>query len=204
MGRRPNQGPTREGVGKVSLPADAVLLVIDVQEGFDDPRWGRRNNPGAEGNIARLLQAWRRTGRPVVFVRHDSREPGSPLAPGSPGNRIKPEVAPLDGETVLAKHAHGPFVGTDLEQRLRAAGWRTVVVTGLTTDHCCSTTARMAADMGFETYVVSDATATFDRRGPDGRVFEADLVHAAELAALHGEFARVVTTRELLQELGEE
>ncbi len=187
----------------MSLPHDAVLLVIDVQEGFDDPRWGRRNNPDAEANIARLLQAWRRTGRPVVFVRHDSRVPGSPLAPGTPGNRIKAVVAPIGSEVVVSKSVHSAFIGTDLEGRLRGQGWRTVVVTGLTTDHCCSTTARMANNLGFETCFVADATATFDRQGPGGQVFAAEVVHAVELAALHGEFARVVTTEQLLREAGE-
>jgi nicotinamidase-related amidase len=181
------------------LGRDAALLIIDVQQGFDEPALGRRNNPGAEGNIARLLAAWRDSGRPVFHVQHLSTDPGSPLRPGQPGVEIKDLVRPRGGEPVIPKRVNSAFIGTDLEARLRQAGIAVLVIAGLTTDHCVSTTVRMAGNLGFRTYLVGDATATFDRVGPDGRPHRAEEVHAISLASLHGEFATVVDTAAALR-----
>lgn len=187
-------------IARPTLSAAAALLVIDVQQGFDESSWwGPRNNPDAEANVARLLAAWRAAGRPVVHVQHDSRMPTSPLYPGKPGNALKPEAAPLPGEPVYRKSVNSAFIGTTLETDLRKRGIDTLVIVGLTTNHCVSTTTRMAGNLGFDTYLVSDATATFDRTGPDGRTFPAALIHAVALGDLHGEFATVVDTAALLE-----
>ncbi len=173
-------------------------MIVDVQDGMDDPGWGRRNNPDAERQIARLLAAWRAGGRPVFHVQHMSAHPASPLRPGQPGNAIKRLVAPRGDEAVIRKTVNSAFIGTDLEARLRAAGIDALVIVGLTTNHCVSTTARMAGNLGFTTVVVADATAAFDLTGPDGTRFPAESVHALSLANLHGEFATVVTAADLL------
>jgi nicotinamidase-related amidase len=182
-------------------PGHETLIVIDVQKGFDDPFWGRRNNPDAEENIRRLLGAWRDAARTVIHVRHDSRSPVSPLRPGRPGNDLKDAVRPLPGEPVVAKGVNSAFIGTDLEERLRRSGSVAVVLVGLTTNHCVSTTARMAANLGFAVRVVSDATATFDGRSPFGRRIPAEEMHEVGLAELDGEFARVVDTRTAISSL---
>ncbi len=185
----------------MQLPHCTALLIVDVQQGFDvDPAFfgGARNNPRAEERMADLLAAWRATGRPVVHVRHASVNARSPLRPELPGHAFKPEVAPLPGEPQFVKSAHSSFIGTGLEEHLRGRGIGTLVVVGLTTDHCVSTTVRMACDMGFSTYLVSDATAAFDTVGPDGRRWDAETVHALSLTALHQEFATIVTAREAI------
>lgn len=182
----------------VELSQRTALLVIDVQKGFDDPVWGARNNPGAEEGISRLLAAWRRRGRPIFHAQHRSTEPRSPLRPGQDGCEIKESARPTPSEPVIPKSAHSAFIGTDLESRLREAGVDAVVIVGLTTNHCVSTTARMASDLGFDTYVVADATATFERVGPDGRHYPAGWVHELALVSLHEEFATVLSTRDLL------
>jgi nicotinamidase-related amidase len=176
----------------------AALVIIDVQQGFDDPVWGARNNPRAEANAGRLLAAWRRAGNPVLHVQHCSVLAGSPLAPGQSGVDFKDIVEPRAGEPVVRKSVNSGFIGTDLEARLRALGSPPVVVVGLTTPHCVSTTARMAGNLGFETYVVADATAAFEQVGHDGTRYPAEDVHRFALASLHGEFATVVETDEVL------
>jgi nicotinamidase-related amidase len=180
------------------LPQQTALIVIDVQQGLDDPSLGERNNPQAEANMVRLLNAWRRDGRPIIHVRHDSTEPQSPLRPELPGNAIKPEVQPQGDEPLITKNVNSAFVGTDLEARLRAQKIQDVVIIGLTTPYCVSTTARMAANLGFKTIVVSDATASHAANGPDGQPYSAQQVHDMALVNLNGEFATIVTTNEVL------
>jgi nicotinamidase-related amidase len=176
------------------MDQNTALIIIDVQKGFDDPQWGRRNNPGAEAAIARLLEAWREAKRPIFHVQHLSRNPASPLRPGQSGVEIKDIVAPLAGETVITKRVNSAFIGTDLEDRLRRAGIENLVLAGLCTDHCVSTTARMAANLGYSVVLPADASATFDRTGYDGKVYPAEEIHRTALASLHGEFATVVET----------
>ena len=183
------------------LPDNAVLLVIDVQAGMDDPRRPPRNNPAAEANIARLLAAWRAAGRRCVHVRHDAPDPTSLFAPGQPGNAIKESVAPLPGEWLIVKHVNSAFIGTDLEARLRGAGVNTLVITGLVANYCVESTARMAGNLGFDTYVVGDATAAYDRPGPDGVLHAAADIHAMTLMNLHEEFATIITTDAMLAEV---
>jgi len=101
----------------------------------------------------------------------------------------------------VQKSVNSAFIGTTLESDLRASGYRTLVLTGMQTNLCVSTTARMAGNLGFDTVVVSDATATFDNTGPDGRLFPAQLLHDVALADLHGEFATVLDTRTVLDRL---
>jgi nicotinamidase-related amidase len=180
------------------LTDKTALIIIDVQDGLDDPRLGKRNNPDAESNIARLLADWRRRGRPIYHVQHMSTKPNSPLRPNQPGNAIKRIVAPQDDEPVIQKTVNNAFIGTDLEDRLRAEDIQSVVIVGLTTEHCVSTTARMAGDLGFTTFVVDDATACHDCIGYDGAHYPAETVHAISLVSLQNEFATILKTDQLL------
>ena len=172
-----------------------ALLLIDVQRGFDDPSWGRRNNPEMETRVAELLDAWRAFRLPILHARHMSMLPASPLRPGQPGNEFKPLAVPQANEPVIEKRVNSCFIGTALDEHLRRSGIAGLVLAGLTTNHCVSTTARMAGNLGYEVSVVSDATAAFDRTGPDGVLYPAELVHAVALSDLHGEFADVIDSR---------
>jgi nicotinamidase-related amidase len=181
----------------------AGLLLIDIQTGFDAPDLGARNNPGAEAAAGRLLDAWRQRGWPVFHVRHLSLEPGSPLTSARGGTDFKPEVSPLPGEPVIEKTVNSAFIGTDLEVRLREAGVTDLVIAGLTTPHCVSTTTRMAANLGFGVTLAHDACASFAVNAdmtwlPGAAPLDAEAAHRTALAHLHGEFARVTDTATLL------
>lgn len=195
-------GPRSVGI-MTTLGIDAALLVIDMQRGFDDPVWGQRNNPLLEARVAELLHVWRSTGRPVLHARHMSTSARSPLRPGQPGNEFKPVAMPRADEPVFEKRVHSCFIGTSLGADLNRRGCETLVIAGMTTNHCVSTTTRMASDLGFTTWLVSDATATFDRTGPDGTRYKADHIHAVTLADLHVEFATVVSTSWILDTIEE-
>ena len=187
------------------MPADpaggTALLLIDLQKAIDDPRWaadGPRNNPGAEAKAAALLAAWRRGGRPLVHIRHDSTSPGSSYHAGGPGHAFKPETAPLPGETVVGKRTPDAFTGTALEERLRAAGVGTLVVAGVITNNSVESTVRAAACRGFRVLLAEDACFTFARRDHAGVLRSAAEVHAMSLANLDGEYAEIVTAAALL------
>lgn len=182
-------------------PADATLLVIDVQKAFDHPRWGPRNNPDAERNVGLLLGAWRDTGRPVIHVNHRNPGPGGLFSTDQPGFEVKPEARPTAFEQVVFKDVNSAFIGTDLEARLRGNDVAHLVVCGLTTDHCVSTTTRMAGNLGFTTTLVGDACATFARVGPTGRRWTAQDIHESALASINDEFATVIDTKDLLSAL---
>jgi nicotinamidase-related amidase len=184
------------------LPGNAALIIIDVQQAFNDPRWGQRNNPQAEANIAKLLGSWRDTGRPLFHIQHRSARPASLFHPDGAGFAVKPEALPRAGEPVIFKDVNSAFIGTDLEERLRSAGISDMVMVGITTDHCVSTTTRMAGNFGFTAYVVSDATATFERTGPFGKHFTAEQMHDTALVSLNEEFAKVLSTEAVLAALG--
>ncbi|MFI8192944.1 cysteine hydrolase family protein [Streptomyces sp. NPDC085946] len=195
----------------MQIAENAALVVVDVQKGFEElDHWGPRNHPGADDNIAGLIEVWQETGRPVVFVRHDSVEPGSPLRPGHGGNDFKEYVERRRGkggagaELLVTKSVNSAFHGTpDLDAWLRAAGISQVVLAGIQTNMCVETTARMGGNLGYEVVVAFDATYTFDLEGPFGWRLTAQEVARASAVSLHGGgFARVVTTREVVAAAG--
>jgi nicotinamidase-related amidase len=175
-----------------------ALVVVDVQQGMEDPWWGPRNNPECEANIARLIAAWREAGRPVVFVRHDSVNPDSPLRPGQPGNDVKPIVGGVP-DLLVVKRVNSAFYGEpDLHAWLQERGITGVAVTGIQTNFCCETTARMAGNLGYDTLFVLDATHTFDLPAHGGGTIPADEVARMTASNLQDEFADVVMTVDLL------
>ena len=182
---------------------NTALLLIDLQKGFDDEAFwgGNRNNKGAENKCEQLLSKWRELNLPIYHIIHSSQEPNSKLHKSHPGFEIKDFAKPIDNEPLIIKEVNSAFIGTDLEKRLRKNKINSLVIVGLTTNHCISTTTRMAGNLGFNTLLISDATATFDRIGIHGEVFSAEIIHQTTLANLHKEFAEVINTKEVLNRL---
>lgn len=179
-----------------------VLLPIDMQTAFDAPPWPRRWNAAVDINGLALLAAWRRAGRPIVHVRHDSVEPGSTLRPERPGNAFRPGFAPAVGEALVTKSVNAAFIGTDLDLRLRRLGATGVVVFGISTDMCVSTTTRVGANLGWPMLLVEDACDCFDLPDGKGGTIAAEAIHAAHVATLRAEFATVATTAEVVAAAG--
>ncbi len=185
---------------------ETALLLIDVQRGVDELGYwggagGRRNNPAAEANLREALGSWRGAGRPVMWTRHDSRQSDSPLRLSLPTGEQKPGFEIREGEAAVVKDVNSGFVGTSLEVRLRRAGVTRLVLGGFFTNMCVETTARMAGNLGFDTYLLHDACATTNRCGPDGVDRDPELLHAVSVANVHAEFATAITTAEALRML---
>jgi nicotinamidase-related amidase len=183
------------------LQGRPALILVDIQKGFDNVDYygGERNNPQAEQNAQKLLAHWRAKGLPLFHIQYSALNPKSPLRPDGPGFPFKDEVAPLPGEPVLVRHVNSSFIGTNLQEQLDEKGIDTVVVIGFSTEHCVSTTTRMAGNLGYNTYIISDATAAFAKIGVNGQRFDAESVHQLSLATLQDEFATVLTTDQLLR-----
>lgn len=175
-----------------------ALIIVDMQKCMALPSAGLRNNPGAEHNIAALLEAWRRTHSTVVHVRHISKTVGSPFWPGQSGVEFQENIAPLSGEHVVEKNTPDAFINTGLENWLRARGITRLVIVGVSTNNSVEATARTAGNLGFDVQVVADATFTFDKTDYSGVRRTAAEVHAMSLANLDGEYALITTTERLL------
>lgn len=176
-----------------------ALIVVDMQKGFDDSSyWGPRNNPDCDSNVEQLINAWRSQDWPIVYVRHDSKTPSSPLAPGSDGNEFK-GVLKGDPDLLVVKDVHSAFYGRpDLDAWLKENGITGVAICGVQTNMCCETTARMASDLGYEVLFVSDATHTFDIVTETKKVYRAREVALYTMLTFEADFGKVVRTSDLV------
>jgi nicotinamidase-related amidase len=187
------------------IQENAALIVIDVQEGFDDPSLsGTRNNNNADRNIESIIKSWESANRPVVVVQHNSIADGSVLNPSKPGNSLKPYVKRVIPELHISKTVNSAFYGTpDLDKWLKSSDIHQIVIIGIQTNMCCETTARMAGNLGYDVIFVPDAMHTFDATGPDGIVVSADEITRATVASLFdGEFAKIASTEMILNSGG--
>ena len=200
------------------LDVRSALILVDIQQAFQHPTfWGSsRSTPQFEDNIPRLLSAFRKAAARkdgnadadvlIVHIKHTSLSPGSILNPSNPnsekGHDFMTIAQPLEGEMIIEKHVNSAFIGTDLENILRKLKVQRLFICGLTTDHCVSTTTRMAANLGWRNapqtpghveggnvLLIEDACATHNRDDLD-----AESMHKAGLASLRNEFADIIRT----------
>ena len=182
---------------------NTALLIIDVQMEFAHRAEKNvpRSAPEAEANIAKILAAFRDAGMKVCHVHHHSRVAGSPFTEGLPGAVVQDFVAPRAGEAVYIKHENSAFIGTSLEADLRQQNIRHLIMCGATANHCVETTTRMAGNLGFDTYFLEDGVWAYGETGPDGQFHTPEEVHSMTLSNLHGEFATIVATDDLLAQI---
>ncbi|VVO56321.1 MULTISPECIES: cysteine hydrolase family protein [Pseudomonas] len=180
------------------LEKNAALIIIDQQKGILHPRLGRRNNPQAEERIEELLAHWRRSGRPVIHVQHLSRSEDSVFWPQQSGVEFQERFQPLPDEHLIQKQVPDAFCSTGLERLLREAGIGQLIIVGVATHNSVESTARSAGNLGFETWVAQDACFTFDKADFFGNARSAEEVHGMSLGNLHGEYATVVDTAQIL------
>ncbi len=178
--------------------AETVLVVVDAQREYVDGALKLPGAPAALERIARLLDQARAAGAPVIHVQHKGKA-GSLFDPATPAFELAPEAAARDGEAIIEKGLPNAFAGTNLKEALDATGRKRLLLAGFMTHMCISSTARAALDLGFQTTIVSDASATRDLPvpGTEGEVLTADDLHRAELAMLADRFAIICTTNEL-------
>ena len=182
----------------MELQSNAALIIIDQQKGILHPRLGRRNNPQAEERMLELLALWRLRGRPVIHVQHLSRSPDSVFWPGQDGVEFQPRFAPQKGEWLIQKQVPDAFCASGLEAQLREAGIGQLIIVGVATNNSVESTARTAGNLGFDTWVAEDACFTFDKADYFGTPRTAEEVHGMSLGNLHGEYATVVNSVQVL------
>jgi nicotinamidase-related amidase len=192
-----------------------ALVVIDVQESFRQrPIWAASSAPDIAERVARLVAASRAAGDLVVWVLHTEPGTGGVFDPTLGYVRLMDGLAPLDDEPTLTKTSHNAFTTTNLQQVLTLHGVRHVMVSGIRTEQCCETTARVASDLGYDVTFVIDATATNPIENPDaapGRSLDEILADPSTLPvdqiiertryALSGRFAAVRTIEDVVGEV---
>ena len=181
------------------LNKNSALLLVDIQKAFLEKDYPGiiRNNEDAEFICGKILNKWRTLDLPVIHVRHSSTNPESKLHKSKPGFEFNDYVIPLKTEIVLTKKVNSAFIGTNLEDVLFKGNINTLVIVGMTTNHCISTTVRMSGNLGFNTYLISDSTACYNSKGLNGEIIDCNTIYNSALASLQEEFATVIDSKEL-------
>jgi nicotinamidase-related amidase len=176
-----------------------ALILVDIQNDyFTGGLWPVARMQTVAENAALLLAHARAAGDLVVHVRHEMASDQAPFfRPGTPGAEINPTVAPAASEAVITKARPNSFLGTDLLDRLRAAEIEAVTICGAMSQMCIDATARAAADLGFAVTVAADACGAKETSF-NGVSLSADQVHAAFMAPLAMNYAKVAQTEDLL------
>lgn len=181
------------------IKKNPALLLVDIQKAFLEKDYPGliRNNEHAEFICGKILKKWRTLDLPIIHVRHSSTNPESKLHKSRPGFEFNDYVTPLETEMVLTKEVNSAFIGTNLENILIKSHIDTLVIVGMTTNHCISTTVRMSGNLGFDTYLISDSTACYNTKGINGEIIDCNTIYNSALASLQEEFATVIDSKEL-------
>ena len=164
-----------------------------MQESFRPlPQWAEVSNPEIVTDVDKLVQQARTEGHEVIWVLHANPTTAGVFHPDSGQIRVMAELTPLPEEFLCTKTSKNAFSTTNLAQYLTQQGIGHLVIVGIQTEQCCETTARIAADLGYNVTFVSDATATFPLVRPDtGAVLPTTAIIERTEAVLAGRFARI-------------
>jgi nicotinamidase-related amidase len=190
----------RELTGLDQTPAslaDATLILVDYQNAYTTGAMELEGWDAALDAAADVLERARAAGTTVIHVQHDGGE-GSAYDIRAEIGRIHPRVAPVEGEAVVVKTAPNSFVGTDLGERVDAAGHEDVVVIGFMTHMCVTFTSEGAFLRGNRPTVVADACATRPLRAL-GTDVSADQLHHSALATISDIYGVVVPSASALR-----
>jgi len=196
--------PTIRTLAGAAAPASidastTALLVIDFQNEYFSGKLPIPAGQTALGNAQRLIAHADQAGMPVYHVQHVTPA-GSPVfADQSPTGAFHAELQPGPRHHVVRKSSVSVFPTTDLDQQLKAAGVKTLVITGLMTHACVAGAARDAVPLGYGVIVAEDACATRDLDRADGSVVSHDSLHRAALVSIEDTFGDVLTTEQVLK-----
>lgn len=182
--------------------SQSALLVIDAQDSFKArPSWAQRSNPEFERNVDALIRMYRDAGLPVIFVMHTDED--EYFSTDGPHFKLMDFIERRDDEPLIVKTTRNCFTSTNLGPMLLERGVRRLTITGIQTEQCCETTARVAADLGYAVDFVTEATLTFPIPNLDapGQVLDVDAIIERTEYALRGRFARITTVAGLAREL---
>jgi len=187
---------------KAGMGRETALVVIDIQQFyFEGGLVPLTGSVEAAAQARKVLDAFRARALPIIHVRHVPNNVAIVGGePADPQYRIRPEVEPGAGETIISKRFANSFRETDLLETLRQRGITRIVIIGMQTHMCVEAASRAATDLGFDVVVAHDACATRPLEF-GGRTVPADMVHAGALAAINGTYGRVVSVAALLKEL---
>lgn len=156
-------------------------------------------------NIRRMIDGFRGQGAGIVYVTLGAARKDCADAPphmkkmfletgnwiGSPEHEIVDPLRPEPGDVIVRKTSIGAFASTGIDHLLRSLGWEHLFMTGVSTNMCVETTAREAADRGYNVTMVEDACATTRKE-----------LHASTMVNFARLFGRVRSTDEVAAEIG--
>ncbi|WP_211444649.1 cysteine hydrolase family protein [Collimonas humicola] len=179
--------------------ASTALLAIDFQNEYFSGKMPIPDGMRALRNASRLVALADQAGMPVFHVQHLSPAGAPVFAADSLNAQFHSELQPAAHHSVLQKTSVSVFPTTDIDQRLKAAGIKTLIISGLMTHACVAGAARDAVPLGYEVVVADDACATRDLDSADGSLLPHAVLHRAALASIADTFGALMSTEQILQ-----
>ena len=175
---------------------NASLIIIDAQKEYLSGPLALSGMDEAVKNIAKMLEAARKAGRPIIHVRHLGTV-GGMFDPQGPRGEFIPGLEPQGDEIIIEKRMPNAFKNTSLHETLQKHGHLDLIVCGFMSHSSVSTTVRRAKDYGYRCTLIEDACATRDLPFKDG-VIPAAQIQQSEMAIMADNFACVAPTSSLI------